>query len=87
MMEHMLTTTDNPHDPFTEWDAWHAFDERQGYHTTAYLGRIVVTSDELSEADQQLAIERAIDEIVELNVLGIYKKVSRDTEGKEESSV
>jgi len=76
MIEHMLTTDDNPHDPFVDWDAWYAFDERAGYHTTAYLGRVVVTSDELSETDQQLAIERAIDEIVEMNVLGIYKKVS-----------
>lgn len=79
-MEHMLTTIDNPFDPFTQFDAWHQFDTASGYHTAAFLARIVITSDELSEADQSLAIEQAIDEIVKENVLGIYRKVSQKTD-------
>lgn len=75
MALHMLTTVDNPYDPFTEFDAWYAYDTAMGYHTAAYLARVVVTSDELSEADQDLAIELAIDEIVTEDVLGIYIKV------------
>ena len=75
MKEVMLTTIDNPFDPFTQFDEWKAFDEQKGYFTCAYLARIVKTSDELSEADEDLAIEQAIDEIVRLNVLGIYRKV------------
>ena len=71
----MLTTIDNPFDPFTQFDEWKAFDEQKGYFTCAYLARIVKTSDELSEADEDLAIEQAIDEIVRLNILGIYRKV------------
>jgi len=77
MQEAMLTTVDNPYDPFTQYQDWYAYDSRKGYHTPSYLGRVVVTSDELSEADQQLAIEEAIDEIVEINVLGLYRKVLR----------
>ena len=72
---HMLTTTDNPWNPFTHWDEWYAFDEGAGYHTCSYLARITVTSDEISEADQDQAIEDAIDEIVKENILGIYRKV------------
>jgi hypothetical protein len=72
----MLTTTDNPYNPFTEFDEWYAFDQAAGYFTAGLLARIVKTSDELSEADQSLAIEQAIDEIVEENVLGVYRKVS-----------
>ena len=75
MVEHMLTTVDNPFDPFTQFDEWFAFDEARGYHTTAFLARIVRTSDDLSDADQSLAIEQAVDEIVRENVLGIYRKV------------
>lgn len=74
--EHMLTTTDNPFDPFTQFDEWYAFDENAGYFTTSFLARIVITSDELSDADRSLAIELAIDEIIDENVLGIYRKVS-----------
>lgn len=75
MTLHMLTTIDNPYSPVTEWDAWFAFDEQSGYKTTALLARVAKTSDELSSADQDEAIEQAIDEIVRENVLGVYKKV------------
>jgi hypothetical protein len=75
--EYMLTTVDNPFDPWTQWDEWFAFDTRHGYHTSSFLARIVVTSDDLSDADQAQAIQLAIDEIVRENVLGIYRKVAR----------
>lgn len=80
MRQAMLTTIDNPYDPFTQWDEWYTYDEGAGYHTCSYLGRIAKTSPELSETDEQEAIESAIDEIVRLNVLGIYKKVYSDSE-------
>lgn len=72
--EVMLTTIDNPYDPFDDFDSWNAYDVQSGYNTCAYLARVAKTSNELSEADESLAINQAIDEIVELNVLGIYKK-------------
>lgn len=77
--ESMLTTFDNPFDPFTQFDDWYQYDERSGYHSTSLLARIVQSSDELSDADQQLAYEQAIDEIVKENVLGVYTKVERVT--------
>ncbi len=76
MAEHMLTTVDNPFDPFTQYAEWSAYDEGKGYHSASLLARVVATSDELSQADQSLAIELAIDEIVEENVLGLHRKVA-----------
>ena len=70
-----LTTTDNPYDPFTQFDAWFRFDEDKGYHSCAYLARIARTSDQLSAVENEQEIERAIDDIVKYNPLGIYKKV------------
>lgn len=78
MQESMLTTVDNPFDPFTQYDAWYAFDVRMGYHSSALLARIVMTSDELSEPDQSLVIEAAIDEIVQENVSGMHRKITPD---------
>lgn len=78
MIESMVTTTDNPHSPFDDWDAWYAFDERSGYHTSSFLARVTMISSELSEVDQHLAIEQAVEEIVRENVLGIYIKVTRE---------
>lgn len=76
MTLHMLTTIDNPYDPFTQFDEWSQFDESSGYYTSQFLARVTITSDNLSDADQDLAIELAIDEIVRENVNGMYKKVA-----------
>lgn len=70
-----LTTLDNPYDPFDSFYQWYEWDETHGYHTTSYLGRVAWTSDELSEADEVLATNQAIDEIIELDLTGNYKKV------------
>jgi hypothetical protein len=76
----MLTTIDNPFDPYTQWDEWFAFDLRAGYDTPSFLARNVKVSDAMSEVDQELAIELAIDEIVHENVLGLYRKVDKTSE-------
>lgn len=76
-VEYMLTTVDNPYDPFTQFKEWFAFDEAAGYHSSGMVDRIVHSSDDLSDADQALAIQDAINEIVQENVLGKWKKVSR----------
>lgn len=78
MKSSMLTTIDNPYDPFTQFDDWFAFDEQKGYHTCAYLARLANTSDELSDEENDAEIENAIDSIVKLNVLGIYRKVQKE---------
>jgi len=78
MKESMLTTIDNPFDPFTQFDEWNTFDEENGYYTFSLLARIANASSELIEDDQDFAIEEAIDEIVRVNASGRHIKVERD---------
>lgn len=78
-IEYMLTTVDNPFNPFTRFDEWLAYDTGMGYHTASFLDRIARISPDLSEPDQELAIQQAIDEIVSENVSGMWRKVSRDS--------
>lgn len=75
-----LTTIDNPYDPFTQFDEWYSFDTGKGYNTCGYLARIARTSEDLSDFDNDLETRRAIDEIVSMNILGIYRKVERSLE-------
>ena len=75
----MLTTIDNPFNPFTQWDEWLRYDEDHGYYTNGYLARISKASDDLSDADYDAENERAIDEICKFNLLGIYRKVYRNS--------
>ena len=74
----MLTTIDNPFDPFTQYKEWYAYDMQLGHNTTGLLARVAIVSPETSEADQMLAIESAIDEIVSENVSGVHKKVYKE---------
>lgn len=80
MADHMLTTVDNPFNPFTHYDEWLTVDSILGYHTPELLARIAITSTDLSEADQDAAIEAAIDEIVKQNVSGMHKKIALDSD-------
>lgn len=72
---HMLTTIDNPYSPETQWEDWFAYDSSHGYDTPGLLARVTLSSDELSEVDQDVARELAIDEIIRENVLGVSTKV------------
>lgn len=84
MIQTLLTTVDNPYNPFTHWDEWFAFDHQHGYDTPSLLARTVVTSDELSDADQQQAIDDAIQQILEENVTGMYRTVTSNVPDPEE---
>lgn len=75
----MLSTIDNPWNPFTHYEEWFAEDARLGYNTPSLLARVVVSSNELSDYDQEQDIIRAIDEIVSENVSGMHRKVNRES--------
>lgn len=77
--EYMLTTIDNPFNPFTQFTEWFTWDMNAEYNTPGLLARIAKVSDELSEPDQHLAIQNAIEEIVQENASGMHIKVSEST--------
>lgn len=74
----MLTTVDNPFDPFEQFTSWFMFDVEKGYNSCSYLDRIAKFSDDMSQAEIDAETERAIDEIIIMNPLGIYKKVRKN---------
>lgn len=76
MTDYRVTTIDNPFSPFSQFDDWYRFDEQHGYCTSGYIARIAVLSDDMPETMWNEEFDRAVDEICDLNVLGIYKKVS-----------
>ena len=78
MKEVMLTTTDNPFDPFDQFDSWFMFDSDKGYNSCGLIDRIARTSDQLSDDENKREIERAIEEIIQYDPLNIYKRVTRE---------
>lgn len=85
--EFMLTTFDNPFDPFEDFTSWFMFDIEKGYYSCNYLARIANLSDEMTQKERDAEIERAIDEIIFYDFRNIYKKVSKTTEVVEPMSV
>jgi hypothetical protein len=71
----MITTVDNPYDPRTDYAAWHAWDVQKGYHTSAYLARVVTDTDDFPVEYNDRLVEMAIDEIIRLHNGKIYKKL------------
>jgi hypothetical protein len=71
----MLSTIDNPYDPFTQFDEWNRYDLSKGYNTLAYLARVTNLSDDLTEAEYNDEINSAISQALELNITGNYIKV------------
>ena len=73
----MLTTFDNPFDPFEQFTSWFLFDTEKGYNSCSYLARIARTSDQFTEKENDKEVERAIDEIIKYDFRNIYKKVTK----------
>lgn len=82
--EFLLTTNDNPYNPFTRFDEWYAFDTQKGYDTCGYMARVILLTDEMSDQEKNKAIEEGIDEILKQNAYAktIYRKVTKDSEFK-----
>ena len=73
----MLSTVDNPYDPFDNFSSWYMFDVESGYNSCAYLARIAKTSEQFTDTENDEEIERAIDEIIQYDFRNIYVKVKR----------
>ena len=83
-MKTMLSTIDNPFNPFENFDSWFLFDVEKGYNSCAYLARITKMSDEFTEDEEAEEIERAIDEIIKYDFRNIYKKVKKNVDETQE---
>jgi len=75
---YMLSTKDNPFNPFTEWDEWYMYDVDHGWNSNEILERIATTSSYFTEGENDYEIERAIDKIVAIDPLQMYIKVSKE---------
>lgn len=76
----MLTTIDNPFNPFDDFNSWFLFDMEKGYDSCGRMVRVANLSDDLTEKEENKEIERAIDEIIKYDFLNVYKKVTKNGE-------
>ena len=80
----MLSTVDNPFDPFEQFTSWLLFDKEKGYNSCERVARIAHTTDDMTEKEESEEIERAIDEIIKYDFTDTYKKVIKQTKDSNE---
>lgn len=73
----MLTTIDNPFDPFEDFTSWFMFDIEKGYYSCSRLDRIANYTEDMTQHEIDIETERAIDEIIKYDFLNIYTKATR----------
>lgn len=72
---YLITTLDNPINPFEDFTAWYLEDQRLGYHSWEKVSRFMSESPNLTHQEELDNIEKAIDELIAIDFLGIYRKV------------
>ena len=77
-----LSTFDNPFDPYDNFPSWFMYDIEKGYDCCGYLARIVKLSDEMSQKEIDEEVERAIDEILKYDFMGLFIKVRKKSTSK-----
>ena len=78
--EKLLTTIDNPYNPFSNWDEWYTYDITKGYFTCGLLARFAISSDSLSEPEKRTFLQDAMKRIIAID--SRYKMIGKDEEVK-----
>jgi hypothetical protein len=74
--EYMITTIDNPFNPFNQFESWMDYDVLHGHDCCGMLGRYANVSDELSDAENEEELNDAIGRIIVRDPLNIYRRVT-----------
>ena len=70
----MLTTFDNPFNPFEDFTSWFMFDVEKGYYSCNKLARIANITDDMTQKEIDEETNRAIEVIIDNDITNTYKK-------------
>lgn len=68
----MLSTKDNPFNPFKDFNNWYNFDVMNGYNSCQMVDRFSLDTDDLAEIDQIMLTNDAIKEIIRNDMTKMY---------------
>lgn len=71
----MLTTLDNPFDPFEDFTAWYKFDLEKDHQTSSRIARLAQLDPEMSQKEMDEEQMRAMEFIFDHDLEGKYVKV------------
>lgn len=71
----MISTSDNPYNPWTQFHEWFVWDETNGYHTCQRLAKLSDFTDDLGDTEELLSYYDAAEKLLLYNVPGNYIRV------------
>ena len=71
----MLTTVNNPHNPFDDWSRWYKRDLDLGYDTCGLLARMSFRAEDIDDDETAMAV---MADIIRNNFSGVHVMVTRD---------
>lgn len=85
--ECLLTTKDNPYNPFTHFREWYLYDVKMGYNTCGLIAHLSpYETGELSPGEIHADNEDVLDRIIKnVDFRGIYKKVYKNQPSEKSS--
>lgn len=80
ILNSMLSTKDNPFDPFNDFDNWYRFDCDHEYNSCGILARLYNNSEDLPPIVEARNIEAVIDSFITSDPTNNYVKVQKIVE-------
>lgn len=77
--EVMLSTFDNPFNPFHNFDSWLLYDKEKGYDSCERLASLLHITEDMSSVEQEQERIRAIDRLIELDFTNTFIRVTPNT--------
>ena len=75
MGDYMITTIDNPWNPFTHYHEWLSYDTSHGYNTDQWLYVLTRTSNDLNADERLVQIDAGCQRLLELDPFGLHVKL------------
>ena len=72
--KYMLTTFDNPYNPFVDFRSWYMYDCEKHYNTSSRVARIAVIDSEMTQKEIDEAENVAMNFIIQYDLQGIFFK-------------
>ena len=72
--EFMLTTVDNPYNPFEQFAQWDLYDKEQGHETCSLIARLSQLSYDMTQKEENDEYDRVVELIIQRDPFDKYKK-------------
>nr|DAQ77779.1 MAG TPA: hypothetical protein [Caudoviricetes sp.] len=73
----LVTTVDNPINPFVDFEGWMNLDIAMGYDTCSLVNQMFMGYDNMSDEDQAIEYARMIRDLFAHDPLGVYTLAKR----------